>query len=384
MHVYPNGAAIARAIVLGGLMVWAAPPSPVAAQEANDITLRLTSTTGNPGDMVEVGVELVAGELLPESFGLFIAYDPEALAPVEDAYEIVARDEFTGEPLLDGEGNTIADLSLIRLSDGVTGADKTGTFQTYLEQGAAGMLVHGLNQNPIPAGPLLTMAFQILPSVPDGSMTDVMGVDEAAQVHVPDGAGGAAQLISSFTRTVPLEGGGTDVVLLTYSFEDTAVIVGCIPAAAPGGVSATQNRSDRVEIAWNAVAGENIEYRVFRATSNNPASASPIGEAWQTGTTFSDITALVPEIIPGECLMPEQINEVHYFYWVRARSEVGCESALSAPPAEGFRVQAAKQALASLWPSARGAGALLVYGLLAVALAFAGRWTGCRQRSHGA
>jgi len=379
MQVNPTGAVIVRAIVLGGLFLLAVPQRPVAAQDPNDITLRLTSTTGNPGDMVEVSVELVADSVFPESFALFLAYDPESLVPVPDAYEIIARDEFTGDPILDGQGNTIADFSLIRLAQGVSDADKTAAFQVYPDPGAVGVLVHGLNQNPIPAGPLMTLAFRILSTAPDASLTDVLGVDEAAQVHVPDGSNGVAQLISSFSRTVPTNNGGTDVVEMTYGFEDTAVVIGCIPAAAPTGVTATQNRSDSVALSWNAVSGDSIEYRVFRSTTNTVASAVPIGEQWQSGTTFNDITARVPETVPGECLMPDMVSEVHYFYWVRARSEVGCESALSTPSVEGFRVQAAKSAAAILLPAADEAGRMIIYGLVALALVA----TACRRGRMG-
>lgn len=374
MHANPLGAARARAVVLGILVLVAVGLLPAAAQEPDDITLRLGATTGNPGDTVEVTVDLVAGDAVPEAFALFIAHDPAALEPLPEAYEIVARDEFTGEPILDGDGNTIADFTMVRLADAVRDAGKMASFEIFEEEGAVGVLVHGINQNPIPEGRLLTLAFRIRESVPDGSMTDVLGLDTESTIFVPDGDGGVSRLESSFTRTVT-EDGESRVELLSYGFEDTAVIVGCIPPAAPGGVTATQGQGDSVAVSWNAVAGESIEYRVLRSRTSDPATATPIGAAWQAGTSFSDITARVPEVIPGECFMPEQVNEVRYFYWVRARSMEGCESELSSPPAEGYRGRAGnagKQAAAALLPGPAGSGRLLVYTVLAAALALLG------------
>ena len=198
---------------------------------------------------------------------------PAALVPLPQAYEIVARNEFTGEPILDRQGNTVAALSLVRLESAVSAAGKNATFEIYPNPGAIGVLVHGLNQNPIPAGPLFTVAFRILETVEDGSMTDILGVDPESEVHVPDAQGGVVRLESSFSRTVP--DSETEVELLSFGFENTAVLVGCAPPTAPTGVTATTNRSDAVVVSWNAVAGANIEYRVFRFTSDSAVSAQP-------------------------------------------------------------------------------------------------------------
>lgn len=377
MHANPNGAARACAVVLSGLAFLAVAAIPANAQDPNDITLRLSATTGNPGDSVEVSVALETDDIFPETFAVFLAYDGAALEPLPEAFEIIARNEFTGEPLVDNDGNTIADFSLVRLSDAVVDAGKLATFETYTDAEAVGVLVHGLNQEPIPEGVVFTLAFRILETVPDGSMTDILGLDDASDIHVPDGDGGVSRLVSSFTRTVPAESGGTNVELLTYGFENTVVIVGCIPAAAPSGVSASQDQSDAVVVSWNAVAGSNIEYRVYRGTTSSAIGAVPIGEGWQTATTFSDITALVPEVDQGDCFNPGQVSEVHYFYWVRARSQEGCESDLSATPAEGFRVRAAKSAVASLFPVPGSAEGLLVYGLALMCL------IGVRRMRHG-
>ena len=128
-------------------------------------------------------------------------------------------------------------------------------------------------------------------------------------------------------------------------------------------------------MSWSPVTGENVEYRVYRASTDNPASAIPIGEGWQTGTTFNDITAQVPVVMPGPCNLPGMAEPVSYFYWVRAREGEGCESALSATPAEGYRVQAKRSETAAVLPL-EGAGRLMVFGALGVAFLLLGRCAG--------
>ncbi len=332
------GSATAPVIVLASLLLWAAGMGSAAAQEGNDITLRLGSTTGNPGDSIEVSVTLEADDVLPESLVLFFAYDPTVLAPVEDAYELVLRDALSGEPILDSEGNTIADFTAVRPSENLRGSGKSIDSETYGDEGVLGVSIQGLNMLEIAAGELFTVAFQVAEDATDGTTTDIVGVSEGFEVLIPDGNGGVTAVATSAARSVETSPGTFEVVDVTYLFEDVTVPIGCVPPVAPGGVTATQNRSDSVFVSWSAVAGTGIEYRVYRNTTNNSATAAPIGEGWQTEATFSDITALVPEVIPGEgCNAPDTLQEVHYFYWVKARSEEGCESPLSAAPAEGFR-----------------------------------------------
>ena len=98
------GSATAPAILLASLLMWAAGMGLAAAQDPNDITLRLGSTTGNPGDAIEVTVTMEADDVLPESLVLFVTYDPAVLTPVEDAYELVLRDALSGEPILYSTG----------------------------------------------------------------------------------------------------------------------------------------------------------------------------------------------------------------------------------------------------------------------------------------
>lgn len=327
------GSAPARVIPLAALILWAASLGTAAAQASNDITLRLSSTTGNAGDTIEATLTLAATDVLPESLVLFFTYDPAVLTPLEDAYELVLRDPLSGEPILDGDGNTIATLSAVRPSENLRGSGKSIDSEIYGEEGVLGVSLQGLNTNPITPGELFTVAFKVADSTPNGTLTDIAGVSVGAEVLLPDGAGGVTPVATSAARTV-----GSEVVDVTYAFEDVSVPIGCVTPDAPAGVTASQVRTDSVFVTWSAVAGTGIEYRVYRSRTNNVASAAPIGEGWQTEATFNDITALVPVVIPGEgCNAQDTVEEVHYFYWVKARSEEGCESPLSTTPAEGFR-----------------------------------------------
>lgn len=355
------------AIVLSGLLLVAGEFRPVAAQESNDITLRLGSTTGNAGDTAEVSLDLLSDGPLPSALILYIVYDEASIQPYESAYERIARDAFTGMPLVDEEGNTLVTQSALlpdpAVDDGNYGVD----YQVHTGYGAIAVSIIGAGGTEIPAGPLFTLAFRIDSAVADGSMVDVMGVVEGQEILLPDGNG---------VRAFATSAADADANSLSYGYENTLVIVGCVPGNAPTGVSATQNRSDGVSISWSAVSGEAVEYRVYRNTTNSTATATPIGEAWQTGTTFLDITARVPALIPGDgCLVPATTSEVSYFYWVRARTDVGCESAFSSPAAEGLRTSAkqAVQAAGFLAVGPGGAGRLFAYLGLVVVLLFLGR-----------
>lgn len=341
MHSNLLGSVSARAILLASLILGTTGVGTAAAQDLNDITLQLSSTTGNPGDTIEVTMTLVADEVLPGSMIVFFTYDPEVLTPLEDAYELVVRDPLSGDPILDGNGNTIATFSTLRPSENLRASGKGTDLEVYGDEGVVGLSITG-GQLEMTPGELFTMAFTVSAGAEDGTTTSINGVGEGSEVLLPNGSGGFNVLVTSVARTG--DGGEEDV---TYDFEDVLVPIGCVPPVAPGGITATQNLNESVALTWSAVAGENIEYRVYRSTTNSAASAAPIGEGWQTEATFSDITALLPQTTAGEgCNAPDVTTEVHYFYWVKARSEEGCESPLSATPAEGFRTGSAARSAA--------------------------------------
>jgi sugar lactone lactonase YvrE len=144
--------------------------------------------------------------------------------------------------------------------------------------------------------------------------------------------------------------------------EMQALLTTCTPPATPGGVTASQNLSDRVEVAWNAVPGATA-YRVFRSQASNFGQAQPISN-WISGTAFSDTTALAPvEQEGGGCSSPPPPDPVRYFYWVVARSSESCEGNPGGG-VQGFRAVDSKAMQAGL-TSGSGLGDLLVTFLCA-------------------
>lgn len=381
MRFMSFGRAKACVLVLGGLFLSAGEFSLVAAQASNDITLRLGSTTGNAGDTVEVSLDLLSETILPSSLILYIAYDEASIQPDDDGFELIARDPFSGTPIVDGDGNTVASQSAVAPDPALITGNFGVDYQVHEGFGAIAISILSSAGSEIPAGRLLSIAFKIGAEVADGSMVDVMGVVEGAEILLPDGNG-----VTAFATSASRTNNQGEVVYVSYAYEDAAVNVGCVPAAAPAGVTATQNRSDGVLVTWSSVAAEGVEYRVYRNTANAPAAAAPLGESWQSAATFLDITARVPETIPGDgCLVPATVSEVHYFYWVRARTLETCESALSATAAEGFRTQAKLQVSPAGFPAVGGAGAvrLLAYAVL-LAVFLIGRRPRRWTAPHGA
>ena len=332
-----------------------------AAQTTDDITLRLDATTANAGDTVEVTLTMTINSDAPESMIVFLAYDPDTLTPKTDEYELIVRNSVTGDPVLDDNGNAITERKAVLPSDAVTGADKTVDSEVFADEGVVGVSVTGLNTTVIPEGLLFTVAFSVAGGLSNGLMTDVIGLNDDNAILVPDGSGGVVPASTSASRSVETE---TGAVAVTYAFEDLVVSIGCDPPEVPTNITASQDRSDGVLIGWSAVATTGAEYRVYRNTTNNNASAVALGTVWQSSTTFTDITAQVPEVVAGDgCTTPSQVNEVRYFYWVQARTAAGCQGELSATSAEGFRVQAKQFAAAGMIPMAGVSGTSLVYGM---------------------
>ena len=332
------------------------------AQSTNDITLRLNSTSAEAGDTVELGLSLVINGDAPESIIAFLAYDPQALAPNSDEYELVLRHSVTGDPILDDDGNVMTVRRAVLPDDSLDDAGKTVDSQEFMAEGVLGVSITGLNMTALSNGALVTIAFTVASGLSNGTMTDVIGLTENNAIVIPDGSGGVVAAASSASRSTA-EG---SAVAVSYDFENAEVFVGCEPPLAPTGVTATQDRSDGVLVGWSAVATTGAEYRVYRNTTNNAATSLPLGESWQSNTTFLDITARVPEVVAGDgCTVADQINEVHYFYWVRARTPEGCQGLLSAASAEGFRTQAKSLATAAgILPVTAALDKLFLYGLL--------------------
>lgn len=309
------------------------------------ITIEIGAGAGNPGNAVELLIELTTGTTAPSAIVLFLEYDPEKLAPNETYYEFIQTDL---------EGNPVSVSAPARPESAAINAGKQVTHANPVP-GRLILFILGLNANTIQSGPLATVALDVV-SGGAGETLDVTG-GAASSATAPDG-----------TTRIPI------------NFVDGSILVGCEPADIPTGVTATQGLPDRVDVSWNAVATPNAEYRVYRSTSDDPETATPLGTAWVAGTTFSDLSALPADAggIAGCCLFGEPIP-VQYYYWVKARTATGCESALSATPAIGYR--GAGKATAADPVSAAADG--MVLGVAAFLLCAHARRLRRAMRVHG-
>ena len=104
--------------------------------------------------------------------------------------------------------------------------------------------------------------------------------------------------------------------------------------AAPTSVEASDGAySTKVGVSWDHIRNATT-YRVFRSTTENPASATDVGTT--SSLIFNDPTAV-----------PDQI----YYYWVRAENE-DLKSLLSAPDL-GFRARGITSGFGPIAPLAR-------------------------------
>jgi cytochrome c peroxidase len=107
-------------------------------------------------------------------------------------------------------------------------------------------------------------------------------------------------------------------------FTGTTVVEGQTGLAAPTGVTASDNvYSNKVGLYWDTIRGA-TNYRIFRNTVNNSATASDVGVT--QANSFLDTTAT-----PG----------TQFFYWVRA--ENGAVSSDMSTPDQGTRANGQQQ-----------------------------------------
>lgn len=298
------------------------------AQSPDSITVIVGQGLSNTGDSVEIPVTLDSGGAAPSTMVLFIAYDPLQLAPYMDFYEHV-RTGFDGQILYDEQGNALTEPSPVMLSDALAALGVNMQSEVHA-QGVIGIIILETTAV-LPDGPLFKMAFKVL-SGAAGEELLLDGISTQSPILI----GGEAASSSASTNGAE----GLDVMML-----DGKVLIGCSPAQTPGNVVASQGRPDAVEVTWNAVATPNAQYRVFRSNSNDPATASPLGNGWQTATSFVDFSAKAPVLVSESgCCRPAVYRESRHYYWVKARTQTGCESAFSTPAAEGYRGNANKAA----------------------------------------
>jgi hypothetical protein len=319
------------------LVLWGAAGS---AQECEgEFHLTLGTAVGNPGDTVEVPLTIESGELA-ETLVLFIDYDTELVEPDSSYFEFVETNL---------EGEVVRTTSAVRPEFAVTSTGKVLQAEVRSE-GFLAIGVTGINADTLPQGLLCTIGFRIQPGATGPILIDGDDIGSSASATGPN-------------PNIPL--------CFEVVFLDGEVATGCLPPAAPGNVSATQGRSDGVRIAWDAIAVAGAEYRVYRNTQLNIATAVPLGEGWQAGTSITDVTALPPDVeVPKGCPRREEITEVRYYYWVRAREPEGCISEFSAEPAVGFRGESKAVSAAGVGGGLKSeSGTALVYLGMALALA---------------
>lgn len=331
--------------------------APIAnAQTTGAIQVAIEESPANPGDTVEVGVRLTASDVPPAVIVLFIAYNPAKLTPFEDFYEFVLRD-LAGNPQRDNEGNAIVRRSAVRPEAALEDAGKVADVAFHPAEGVVGISMAGLNAQSIGNGLLFTLAFQVEDAAGANERIVLRGVEEVDPVILADTPTFSTAAANEFDQ---------DNTRLNVVISDGAVQMGCFPVAAvPEGLTATMDRADEVLLSWDQAANS-TEYRVFRSRTNNLSNAQALGSGWTTETTFSDVSALQPEILDaGGCFRDPTFEPVRYFYWVKARSVGGCESDGFSAPAEGFRTGAKSwtSQSASTSPGARGASVLLMLAL---------------------
>lgn len=114
---------------------------------------------------------------------------------------------------------------------------------------------------------------------------------------------------------------------------DSSFSIAC-PPDAPQQVSASDDRTDMVVVAWSAVDSAE-QYRVFRRSSDG--GDEPIAVGTTAETSFADTTALAPEKSGAGCHPQTTIH--HYMYSVSAVNL--CAESEPSTEDEGCRVKAA-------------------------------------------
>lgn len=330
----------------------------ISAGAPRSVSVTIGAAVGNAGDEVEVPLTLETGGLA-ETMVLFVDYDPALVRPAQQFYEFVQTDQ-AGDPIRDEDGNVVATRSAVRPESSVTDAGKL-IQSTVHGEGYISIAIVGIDTSTLAAGPLCTVAFEIRP-----------GVSELDSILLDGDDVSSSAAATSADSEIPLD--------IAVDFADGGIATGCDRPEAPEGVWATSNRNDGVKVTWIAIADEDAEYRVYRNTQLDIASAVPLGEAWQTEASFFDLTALTREVVPDPgCPRRPIVSNITY-YWVRARNAEGCISEFSAAPATGGRVQAKSGGAPAAAGFGGGAnGTTAMYLGLAAAL-FAARHR--QRRSH--
>jgi hypothetical protein len=278
---------------------------------------------GDVSGTVEVSETGLSGAEAPSAITLFLAYDPDKLAPIDDFYEVPLRNAL-GIPQLDGEDNPILTTQPVRLDAALDAISKTVDYEIF-PQGVVGIALHGAS-GPLPDGPLMRLAFRVSSANTESDVITLTGINESNEVS----------LNGQSTYSSAADSQGAAIAL---TIANGRIVLNCTPAEVPRNISASTGRANGVQIQWDAVATAGAEYRVFRSSSSDVSHATTLGNDWQTEIGFLDVTADPPLTgASGGCTLFPQSTPVLYYYWVRARTpEIDCESDFNDFPAEGFR-----------------------------------------------
>lgn len=284
---------------------------------AGDVVLEIGQATGNPGETVEVPVYLSQefNHIGPSAMILEFMFDSEKLIPDENYYEFIARMP-TGQIVRDSSGNVSVSRSMLRLDANVTEKDKVAELVIFPEFGVVRVVIMGINDNIITTGKIFDMAFKIGSGINAGENLMIMWEIHRSSAAEPSGAG------------------------LGLAFEDGYITTGCEGPKAPVGLQASKGSRNGVELKWQPVGGSGITYRVYRSLEANPETSLPLGTSWIDGTAFMDYSAEAANVLQrAGCRQPVQLEQIEYYYWVRARSAEGCLGMFS-DVVTGYRGQA--------------------------------------------
>ncbi len=290
-------------------------PAVWCAAQDSDIEIRLGNALTSAGASVEVPVEIAYNEEeAPTSLLFFIEYDPEFVTPDKTYFELHEIDEL-GLPIIDLAGNTRTESSAIRLDDALRRAGKYVDATVYAEEGVIGVFIAGAPDIALPQGALCTLAFAADSEVALSFIAYLRGVATEDPIEL-DGDN-VASLGSASTNTS-----------LSVDFQTGKITFQSCNSTPdrPKNVVASTDRPDGVRIAWDAVEGDGVEYRVYRADTPVFQDAVPLGAGWQAATAFVDISAeAAGDEAAAGCFRPAYGQGRDYYYWVKARSESGCE-----------------------------------------------------------
>jgi hypothetical protein len=333
----------------------------LSANAQDNLVVSVDSVESSSSAHPEVAVQITPSGLAPTTLVLFFAFDPELVVPDTDYYETISRNAL-GDVIRDEDGEAVVFRSAVQPSPELALAGKAAEVQLYAE-GVVGIVISGINEEPIPSGTLFTLGFETQPGINASLNTVIRGITPETSVVVTNPNTGEDE--TAFSSAAALDE-GTEVPLTLAFFGGTMLFSCPGNTPAPTGVTASTDDAEAVTVGWSS--GSALEYRVYRADNNNFANALPLGAGWQLSRTFGDFSAAAPVAGgPAGCFGGGGDSPVNQFYWVIARDNDGCESVVAGPVQGSRATEDAKSLDAAVAPMGDWAVSLLVCGVLLLA-----------------